>query len=229
MTYVMSDLNGCFNAYSKMLDKIGFCDDDILYILGDVVDFGRHSARLLEDMMFRPNVYPILGDHDRTARRLLRGMTAEGAKSVGPDFIQQAQHWLSHGGKALAAAFREMEEDDQEGLLDYLDEFSLYEVAEVGGKTWLLSHMGIPAQAVDDPYAIAMEDLPDSPPDFTAPNPLPFPQIVGSTPTARIDPASSGKIWQGNGWIALNCGIVKPDWGGHLACLRLDDMQAFYS
>ena len=60
MIYVLSDLNGCFNAYNKMLDKIGFCDDDILYVLGDVVDYGRHSVKLLEDMMFRPNVYPIL-------------------------------------------------------------------------------------------------------------------------------------------------------------------------
>lgn len=228
MIYVLSDLNGCFNAYNKMLDKIGFCDDDILYVLGDVVDYGRHSVKLLEDMMFRPNVYPILGDHERTARKLLRGMTAEGAKTAGADFIQKVQNWLTHGGKALAAAFREMDEDGQESILDYLGEFTLYEVAEVNGKTYLLSHMGIAAPAADDPYALDMTNLPDSPPDFASPNPLPYTQIVGGVPTVRIDEESAGKIWQGNGWIALHCGAAKADWGGKLACLRLDDMKEFY-
>ena len=38
MIYVMSDLHGCYDKYERMLKKISFSKDDILYILGDVVD-----------------------------------------------------------------------------------------------------------------------------------------------------------------------------------------------
>ncbi len=36
MTYVMSDIHGRIRPYHRMLKKIGFCEDDTLYILGDV-------------------------------------------------------------------------------------------------------------------------------------------------------------------------------------------------
>lgn len=39
-TYVMSDIHGCYEEYRKMLDKIRFSKEDILYILGDILDRG---------------------------------------------------------------------------------------------------------------------------------------------------------------------------------------------
>ena len=39
-TYVISDIHGNYNAYMDMLKKIQFDDDDILYILGDILDRG---------------------------------------------------------------------------------------------------------------------------------------------------------------------------------------------
>lgn len=39
MTYVISDLHGYpLEKFKMLLDKSGFCEDDFLYILGDVVD-----------------------------------------------------------------------------------------------------------------------------------------------------------------------------------------------
>ena len=40
MTYVMSDIHGEYEKYLKMLDLIGFRDEDELYVLGDVIDRG---------------------------------------------------------------------------------------------------------------------------------------------------------------------------------------------
>ena len=37
MTYVMSDIHGEYDKYRKMLEQIDFCDEDTLYVLGDVV------------------------------------------------------------------------------------------------------------------------------------------------------------------------------------------------
>ena len=58
MTYVMSDLHGEYEKFLRMLEVIGFTDDDELYILGDVIDRGPESTALLADLSMRANVYP---------------------------------------------------------------------------------------------------------------------------------------------------------------------------
>ena len=40
MRYIIADIHGCYNEYINLLKKINFSDNDILYILGDVVDRG---------------------------------------------------------------------------------------------------------------------------------------------------------------------------------------------
>ena len=77
MTYVMSDLHGHYRKYLKMLDRIGFNDDDDLYILGDVVDWGPQPMELLCDMSMRMNVFPVIGNHDLTAALLLKKLNTE--------------------------------------------------------------------------------------------------------------------------------------------------------
>ena len=63
-TYVMSDIHGDYERYCTMLQLIQFKDTDTLYVLGDVLDRGPHGMKILQDMMLRPNVYPILGNHE---------------------------------------------------------------------------------------------------------------------------------------------------------------------
>ena len=71
MTYVMSDLHGCYDQYIKMLKKIQFSKNDELYILGDVIDRGKEPIKILLDMAGRDNVYPILGNHELLALSVL--------------------------------------------------------------------------------------------------------------------------------------------------------------
>ena len=44
MTYVMSDIHGCYEKYRAMLENIEFAADDTLYVLGDVLDRGRTGS-----------------------------------------------------------------------------------------------------------------------------------------------------------------------------------------
>ena len=67
MIYVMSDIHGCFDKYQKMLRRIDFAPEDTLYVLGDVIDRGPDGIKILQDMMGRVNVFPILGNHEFTA------------------------------------------------------------------------------------------------------------------------------------------------------------------
>ena len=49
MIYAMSDLHGCYDKYTKMLEKINFSDNDTLYILGDIVDRGPDGIKIWQD------------------------------------------------------------------------------------------------------------------------------------------------------------------------------------
>ena len=71
MTYVTSDIHGCYDRYEKMLEKIGFSDEDMLYVLGDVLDYGPQPLAVLQDMSMRANVIPILGNHEFAAYEII--------------------------------------------------------------------------------------------------------------------------------------------------------------
>ena len=65
MTYAVANLHGNYQKYSELLQLIKFNNDrDILYVLGDIVDYGDESMELIGDMSIRLNVYPIAGEHD---------------------------------------------------------------------------------------------------------------------------------------------------------------------
>ena len=60
--------------------------------------------------------------------------------------------------------------------------------------------------------------------------------IFGHTPTIRFQYDNPMAIWDAKSWIGIDCGCMLPEKGdpwsgalGRLSCLRLDDMQAFYS
>lgn len=48
MHYVMSDIHGDYESYLKMLERIQFTKDDVLYLLGDVIDRGKDPLRILK-------------------------------------------------------------------------------------------------------------------------------------------------------------------------------------
>ena len=49
MIYVVSDLHGSNKKFQKLLKEINFADKDIMYVLGDIVDYGEESIELLCD------------------------------------------------------------------------------------------------------------------------------------------------------------------------------------
>ena len=72
MIYVMSDIHGNFQKYSDMLEKLSLKDTDALFVLGDAIDGGKDGIKILKDMMYRPNIYPVLGEHEYLAKKLLQ-------------------------------------------------------------------------------------------------------------------------------------------------------------
>ena len=106
MTYVVSDLHGCFEKFKKLLKEIHFTDNDVLYVVGDIVDYGEESMELLCDLSMRFNVIPILGDHDYRAYRMLTEldkMLRGGAPE--PEVLGEMTEWIRDGGQKTMEAF----------------------------------------------------------------------------------------------------------------------------
>ena len=94
MTYVMSDIHGNYSAFQKMLKQINFTDDDLLYIAGDLVDYGADSMELLCDISMRANVYSVVGDHDLEALKMLAGFSKMLESGAAPDAEFANKHAL---------------------------------------------------------------------------------------------------------------------------------------
>ncbi|MBE6597858.1 MAG: serine/threonine protein phosphatase [Ruminococcaceae bacterium] len=231
MTYVMSDIHGQYEKFLKMLKIIRFKDTDDLYILGDVVDRGPQSVELLRDISMRHNVFPILGNHDMTALMLLRKLCTEVTEdncenTLNAELLKSLAMWQADGGQATLDGFKRLPPDERSDLLDYLEDFSPYEIVTVGDKRFILVHGGIPYAKRSLP--LSKQDIGEmvtERPDYSKRYYKNAYLVTGHTPTASIDEKYKGKIYQGNGHIAIDCGA---GFGMNLGCFRLEDSWEYY-
>ena len=227
MIYAVANLHGNYTKFKELLKLISFKDSDIMYVLGDVVDFGEESMELVGDLSVRYNVYPIVGEHDYTAVKMLSGFEKMLKSGESPDkkFIAQMTEWMQDGGQTTLEAFRTLDAEMREGIIDYLSDMTLYEEVTAGGKDYILVHAGIAGykDGVDldflKPEAFFTEAL-----DLTKKYFDDKTIVVGHNPTTE-DNGGNGKIFYGNGSINIDCGEAR---GGTLACLRLDDLKEYY-
>lgn len=131
MIYAMSDIHGCYQQYKELLEKIHFSEDDILYVLGDVIDRGPEPLKVLQDMASRINVIPLIGNHEYMAltvlKKLMMEITEENCESVlNYEFMQQCQHWLGDGGQVTVEQFKKLPMDEKEFLIDAASAGKIY-------------------------------------------------------------------------------------------------------
>ncbi|MGN0619906.1 MAG: metallophosphoesterase [Ruminiclostridium sp.] len=228
MTYVMSDIHGMYEKYMKMLELIGLSGEDTLYILGDVVDRGDKPTEVLLDMMKRPNVYPVMGNHEIMALDTMDIMLGgiEGADLPVP-VEEYIADWLKNGGATTIEGFAGLSYSDRLNVIDYISDFSPFEAVDIGEKSFIMVHAGFdnfsPGRKLSD-YSI--EEL-----VWHRPNPLvryfegeSIYVVAGHTPTFIMGGEAS--IIKENGNIFIDCGACSEK--GRLACLCLETMEEFY-
>ena len=228
MIYVVSDLHGSNKKFQKLLDEINFADRDIMYVLGDIVDYGEESIELLCDLSMRFNVIPIVGEHDFRAVRLLRALNDMLNDGVRPDsdIIGEMAAWMEDGGAKVMEDFKALDSELREGVLEYLEDSSLYEEVEVGSRKYLLVHAGIADYDSKTPLEDYMpEDFFSEPIDTERELIDGVTVIAGHVPTYMIEGADNGKIYYGEGSILIDCGAA---FGEPLACLCLDNGKEYY-
>ena len=230
MIYAMSDPHGCYRAYRQALEGIGFSSGDTLYVLGDVIDRGPEPIPLLLDMMSRPNVIPLAGNHEYMAIRVLNRLgvevTEEAAARLRPEDLLDLMYWMEDGGQTTLEQFRRLGRGEQQAVQEFLEGFSLYEEVSAGGRDYVLVHAGLEPFQPDWPLeAYDLSQMLFQSPDYSRPY---FPDrytVTGHTPTTLLPGAQAGRILKQNRHIAIDCGCV---FGGRLGVFCLDTEEEFY-
>ena len=240
MTYVTSDIHGCYNKYIQMLKELDFTDDDTLYVLGDVIDRGDSSMKVLLDMSMRANVIPVMGNHEYAGYHVLKDVlslmieiTEDSIEALSEssidiaDMARTIEIWINeYESKPTLQEFRALPPDEREYLLEYIEEFSLYEIIEVNDKQYFLTHFGIPKGAtLKNLHRYDGYDFIESTIDYNKEYFKDTTIITGHLPTFVVGEEYRGRIYRKNNIINIDTGAV---FGETLACLCLDTDEEFY-
>lgn len=233
MIYLISDIHGCYEEYRELLEKINFCDSDELYILGDIMDRGPEPIKVLQDLMFRPNVYLILGNHDYIAWKILKKFNVEITEDnvsshLSKEDIEDYLYWIEDGGKTTMEAFRRLKSEEKIEILEYLEEASIYEEIFLNGKTYICTHGDIhgahDGKALEEHhfshflfYRAKYEQRYYSDENIHV--------VTGHTPTMLLNKDGSAKVYEAQGHIAIDCGCV---YGKRLAAYCLNNKNIVY-
>lgn len=232
--YVTSDLHGLrLEKLQRLLKKVRFCDNDWLYILGDVIDRENDGGvEILQWLLIQPNVQMLLGNHEAmllSCDFVFETVTEESISQLTSEQMELLLTYTENGGDVTLTALRKLTKKSPEiieDILDYLREAPLYDIVETGGRTFLLVHAGLENFAPD-------RKLSDYTPDeLLWARPTLDKQyfkntiaVFGHTPTAYYGNTYNGKILRTETWIDIDVGVPS---GNQPVLLRLDDLQEFY-
>lgn len=219
MTYVLSDIHGEIDRWNRMLEMIQFSDDDALYVLGDTMDRSPHGVEIMLDIMSRPNVKYVLGNHDQMCLDTFWSNN---------DFDARRLWKQNGGGNTYRSLVYKTSTQDRLRILRYIQESPDHFEIEVNGKLYYLVH-GMAGKTKFDRIWGRPEPPPKEPP-------IPGKTIVcGHTCTFYMNLYVNGydenapfEIFHSPGLICVDCGCGNDTDLRRLACLRLDDLAEFY-
>lgn len=229
MTFVVSNLYGRLDKFEKLVKKISLKDSDILYILGNIVDFGEESIELVNDLSTRYNVYSVLGEHDYKAYLLLSEfdrMLKEGGVPSS-SFSREMISWAQNGGQATLEAFKNADSDEKEGFLDYLSDLPVFEEATLkNGKEFVLTCRGIDNFNKDtDLYDYELDDFMNGYLDIEKTYFGDRTMVVGYLDYEHTPAGRTGKVTAKNNNIALACDMSETD---DVVCICLETNDEYY-
>ena len=136
-TFVTSDAHGHLKALDRALELAAPGPDDTVYVLGDMVDRGPDPVGVLRLVHGLPRARVLLGNHED----MLLTALATGEQL---DLLT----WEMNGGSSTAAGLDALPRDEYLELLNWIENLPLWDVVEVGDRSYLLCHAGIDALAL---------------------------------------------------------------------------------
>lgn len=228
--YVTSDLHGYpLEQFKDFLDKVGFCDKDFLYILGDVIDRGPDGVKIIKWLMLQPNVELLLGNHEAMLLAcdfLFDEITEESISKLTGTKLNTYRTWVSNSGQVTLDALSGVRDKEIKFILEYLRERPLYETVTVNGRDFVLVHSGLGGFRKDKKLSeYTPTDLLWTRPSLNAKYFDDATVVLGHTPTVCYSNEYLGKIVKTDSFINVDVGVGI---GQEPCFLRLDDLKEIY-
>lgn len=204
----IGDVHGHYVGLRHLLDKVAPEPGDQLYFVGDLIDRGPQSAKVVS--FVRENNYPcVLGNHEQL---LLDAF----AKTRGASHTLQA--WLYSGGQSTLASY----DRDVDLLSEHMEWFRSLPLYLDLGDIWLV-HAGVdPTLDISEQTAEECCWIRDA---FHG-APVPYFRdkliITGHTITFTFLDVQPGQIVEGPGWLDIDTGAYHPK-SGWLTGLDIDN------
>lgn len=233
MTYVISDLHGYpLEKLIKLLDTAGFCQDDFLYILGDVIDRnGDGGVEVLCWLLNQPNVQLILGNHEAmlmACKFVFDEITDESIDNLSSQNMNMLDNYMFNGGDVTLKNLRVLMKKSPAivtEIFDYLDDAPLYEAVSAGDRDYILVHSGLGNFAKEKKLSqYTPHELLWTRPDFDTNYFDDIVTVFGHTPTAFYSEEYDGKIIKTPTWINIDAGAAG---GREPILLCLDDLSEY--
>lgn len=230
MVYACSDLHGySLDNFKAFLDKIGFCKNDFLYVIGDVIDRGKDGIKILKWLMSMPNAQLILGNHEQmmvASSFVFDEITNESIDSLTASQLTAYSTWVANSGQPTIDALAATRQSEIKYILEYLQEAPLYETVTVNGRDFVLTHSGLGNFSLDKKLSdYTTDELLWNRPSIEQRYFDDITVVFGHTPTVYYGDEYKGKILFTDTWVDIDVGAGL---GLSPAILRLDDMNVFY-
>lgn len=248
--YVISDIHGQLDKFKEMLTLISFKYDgsDKLYILGDMIDWGKQSLETLlycKELEEKYNfIYLYIGNHERMMLENLVNRDYE-------DNIEKILigNWCANnGGYETYEAFQKLDKEKQEEIIQFLERLPYFnDKVEIKGQKFYLAHAAAYTDKPNDVtqtykrkqthkdgfHFVVWHRYGESDESFVDTKYKGYILIHGHTITKVKGTEGKHVIHRTNDRICIDCGAKMmfdpekyPEY--RLGCLRLDDMAEFY-
>lgn len=218
-TYAISDIHGYYDKFMDMLKLINFTNTDVMYILGDIIDRGTDSLKLLHYIGSQENMHYMKGNHEELF--------------VHSDV--EFKSWYRNGGAAFNAELIQAKMD-RDVLREWFKDLPMLLKVQVGQNTFYLAHAGLIIEdgvvAENQVYNYVLWHRKNSRDDYKlSANTY---AVFGHTPTQDIcrdtlgytGAAITNNILRLNSAFFIDGKVYSPR-KGQLNCLRLDDFAEF--
>lgn len=230
MIYATSDLHGySLENFKDFLHKVGFGNDDYLYILGDVIDRGPDGVNILKWLMLQPNVELLLGNHEAMLLAcdfLFSEIAQDSVSRLTGSKLNAYRTWVSNGGQVTFETLSKVKNEEIQHILDYLKERPLYKTLTVNNRDFVLVHSGLGGFKNDKKLSeYSPAELLWFRPGLNAQYFDDVTVVLGHTPTVCYGNEHLGKIIKTKSFINIDIGVGM---GQEPCLLRLDDLKEFY-
>ena len=207
---VVGDVHGHYTALQTLLTAIAPGANDAVYFIGDLIDRGPDSAKVVE-LVLENKFHCLLGNHEQMM------LDAVGGGQVSPQLLQS---WLYTGGLATLTSYNHHIPSQH---INWLQSLPLYLDL---GDVWLV-HAGLDPQLPlqeqnHEQFCWIRERFHRSTQPYFSDKLI----ITGHTITFTFPRVEPGKLAMGAGWLDIDTGAYHPR-SGWLTALELNERQVY--